>query len=593
MSLFLTEQMPPRNSEAYSEKIRAAFLAAAAGDALGWPFEPNNKRIGGVASVGTRDASAFQGWTRRQGTRFAAFEESISPGEYSDDTQLLVATARALRDGGQEWADRFARFELPAWLVYERGGGRSTKASARAWAEGVPPWASREPTRVRAYFASGGNGVAMRVLPHVLWAFTDDQLRRDVLTNGFLTHGHPRALVGALAYASAARIALVHTGKWNLGELIDRVQDSRRVWERPPDSREILSMLGSDVDRIFDDEFVLEWQTAVSEMNSALNHARHGVEHAILASDDAVLTELGAANSPTMGAGNASAAAAIYLASRYAAEPATGVRVAAVTRNADTDTLASMTGGLLGLMLGGEWIPHQWRDVQDSRFLARLATSLDVDLESHELSLGASMIDSWTERDARVLRDGLEDEKLSRRILGPLGPLETGQREPMRPLTRGIRAYRWQMKTHEGQTLYISKTQRQTGETSENEVRRSSPAAKSTKNTVPSRESTARAPSSADGIDAALRELLLHVPSELPVRVLLEALVTAYSATVRHVSGSPEMTLGSQTDAMVQELLVVAKNAQPFSVPVPAREAIAGLTVSLLLRSRSERKPAD
>ena len=74
------------------------------------------------------------------------------------------------------------------------------------------------------YFEAGGNGVAMRVLPHaVFYAGHDDpsQLVSDVFLDGIATHGHPRALVGAIAYAYAAWWYLRFQGTIAFGEVID------------------------------------------------------------------------------------------------------------------------------------------------------------------------------------------------------------------------------------------------------------------------------------------------------------------------------------------------------------------------------------
>jgi ADP-ribosylglycohydrolase len=88
-----------------NEKAQGAFLGAAVGDALGWPQEDRSSRIG--TPRGSRVGSpeyAFQQWIRRAGGRFYAHEEIILPGEYSDDTQLLICTARSLLHGAQ-WRD--------------------------------------------------------------------------------------------------------------------------------------------------------------------------------------------------------------------------------------------------------------------------------------------------------------------------------------------------------------------------------------------------------------------------------------------------------------------------------------------------------
>ena len=166
-------------------KAEGAFLALAAGDALGWPQEmPRNVR---------RDHSTkathveFKEWTRRSGGRFQPYEEIIRSGEYSDDTQLTLAVARSRTNHGPAWWKAFTRVELPLWMLYERGGGGATKRAAAAWTGGSPPWKSSKRESIGRYFEAGGNGVAMRVLPHALFlAGRDDPatLMHDVVLDG-------------------------------------------------------------------------------------------------------------------------------------------------------------------------------------------------------------------------------------------------------------------------------------------------------------------------------------------------------------------------------------------------------------------------
>ena len=61
--------------------------------------------------------------------------------------------------------------------------------------------------------------------------------------------------------------------------------------------------------------------------------------------------------------------AAIYLVSRYANNPVLGMKVPASSVGTDTDTIASITGGLLGMLCGTDWIPPEWTIVQDYKCL--------------------------------------------------------------------------------------------------------------------------------------------------------------------------------------------------------------------------------
>ena len=121
-------------------KAEGAFLALAAGDALGWPQEMPRNILGNRGNAGAH--VEFEEWRRRGGGRFHPFEEVIHSGEYSDDTQLTLAVARSRIHHCPAWWKAFTRIELPLWTLYERGGGGATKRAANAWAGGSPPWKS-------------------------------------------------------------------------------------------------------------------------------------------------------------------------------------------------------------------------------------------------------------------------------------------------------------------------------------------------------------------------------------------------------------------------------------------------------------------
>lgn len=208
------------------ERSEGMLLAAAVGDALGWPQEMRGGLIGGQKA---RDDMVpqprYQAWVRHGGSRFTGiYRDPVGAGEYSDDTQLLCSVARSCTLGDQ-WYRHLVEVELPTWLVYQRGGGRAVLAAASAWAEGRPPWLSASNSRARQavarYRDAGGNGVAMRIAPHVLRAHLgDENLQSRVFLDGLTTHGHPRALIGALIYASTLEVAYSSNRTLEYGELI-------------------------------------------------------------------------------------------------------------------------------------------------------------------------------------------------------------------------------------------------------------------------------------------------------------------------------------------------------------------------------------
>jgi hypothetical protein len=92
-----------------------------------------------------------------------------------------------------------------------------------------------------------------------------------------------------------------------------------------------------------------------------------------MSNPEATLERLGCADPKINGAGTVSAAAALYLASRFAARPQDGLLSAAFLRKADTDTLASLTAAILGALHDTHWLGNLAVGVQDADYIAQLA----------------------------------------------------------------------------------------------------------------------------------------------------------------------------------------------------------------------------
>lgn len=354
-----------------------AILGAACGDALGWP----NERVG-RSSFRDRQSQAslqeFTRWTRRSGGRYYPHEEVIEAGNYSDDTQLILCLARSLLRGNQWW-DYFCRIELPFWSLYERGGGGATKRSVDAWTDGVPPWSRERTTKdVKRYFDAGGNGVAMRVLPHVIFNANVENfacVAKNILLDGIATHGHPRALVGALAYGYALWGAIRRTGSLKFGEVVEDLLDNSIKWASLPEvGGAYYEWL--EAANLRDSTYEKLWKATVDEMTSLLETCRKELSKGAMSIDDDALRALHCFDKKISGAGTVATASAVFLASRYAPDPIHGLTKAAYAIGADTDTIASMTGGLLGTFSGSEWLSSLKNTVQDSKYLAEIATAL-------------------------------------------------------------------------------------------------------------------------------------------------------------------------------------------------------------------------
>lgn len=354
------------------ERARAAFVAAAVGDALGWPMEDRANRVGGTAKV--EPEPRLVPWRRREGGGYGGHEQRIPAGAYSDDTQLLLAVARS-RLRGEDWYRHLTEAELPVWLLYERGGGGALKRSARCWSHGRPPWdLEQKQEAVARYFGAGGNGAAMRCAPHVLVDGGADSfatVRESLDADALATHGHPRALVGSRVFAWALRWALGRDKGLGYGELLDRAIEAAPEWapppSPPPDWLEAQAKAAPG--------WEAAWSGAVDEALRYLGIAREGIAHGAIANDAKALERIGLYGEER-GAGTVTAAATLFLAARYTSQPQQGLLSAAFLRNTDSDTVAAMTGALLGGLAGGEWLGDLPRELQDARYLHAVATAM-------------------------------------------------------------------------------------------------------------------------------------------------------------------------------------------------------------------------
>lgn len=352
------------------DKQLSALVCAAVGDALGWPQEQNSKNI---SKKKPSKLDEFREWTRQDGGRFWGHPEVIQAGEYSDDTQLIIATARSLRYG-PSWGKYFSKVELPAWLSYERGGGGATKRAAEAWRKNRKPWdlEKENESSLEKYFTAGGNGVAMRILPHVFtkensWA----DIQHQVFLNGIFTHGHPRAILGALVYADSLMYLQNKNDTLKYGELIEYLIDRSDEWGTFPNVQKLDSWMNA-ANKVFNNNYLIIWNETKQEIINQLVIANQGLSKGALDIGNETLEKLGCFDKKVNGSGTVTATAAIYLASKYATSPKTAIVEAAHLNKADTDTLASMVGGLLGILHGTEFLPKSWLSVQDYTYFSTL-----------------------------------------------------------------------------------------------------------------------------------------------------------------------------------------------------------------------------
>lgn len=447
------------NLQSLAARSRGVFLGAAVGDALGWPQEQNSNIVGGNRNRYVDATPHFRDWERYGGGQYQKYIDLVPAGSYSDDTQLILATGRALQS--EDWFAALTRRELPLFLLYSRGAGGATLRACRTWATGPEPWVSgttqKSQKATELYFRAGGNGVAMRIAPHVITHATrpTEELVARVVQDGIATHGHPRALVGAAAYAVALHAMVNTKGTLEFGELPARVQ-ADKSWQSPEMLLTNVPSEWIDVAAVQTRDLLGSWTNTVNEMLGMLSLVEDVARAGTRGDDLGTLERLGAFDKKMNGSGTITAAAAIYLASRNAPRPMSGVLRAAFVKNADTDTLASMTGALLGALHGPDWLADLRARIQDREYIERMADDMTARALGEERPV-VEMKDSVHDRSLRRFRDQLQVGQGEGPVLLP--DMRQGRlvRDFELEPSGNTRAHRWVVET-EGQTLFIDQS---------------------------------------------------------------------------------------------------------------------------------------
>jgi ADP-ribosylglycohydrolase len=342
---------------AREQATRQSALWAAFGDALGFISELTDER-GLLWRTGTKRVENTKEWRRNIGGRFGV-EVVLPAGSYSDDTQLRLATSRAIRGDGNFDVESFAKIELVIWPAYALGGGRSSRAAATHLSRTDVNWFSNFfETSSASYLQSGGNGAAMRIQPHVWSARNlDDETDfvLDVLRNALCSHGHPRGIGGAVFHALCLATALRDKRVPGPPDWMEMVayfpklvraaneEDSLRsfwlpVWEERSNSSFEDCLLQASAEMRADIQLLSDFENEPSE-----------------AVYDSIVRALGADREEQKGSGLKTALIAAMAAWMFRKkEPLDAVVAAANMLLSDTDTIATMAGAILGCIAKGE-----------------------------------------------------------------------------------------------------------------------------------------------------------------------------------------------------------------------------------------------
>lgn len=315
------------------DRAAGVLLGAACGDALGVPYEFAARLSEGEVP-------------EMVGGGLGPYE----PGEYSDDTQMAVCVAQALRDHDEPRSDLALEQTARAFLTWRREGASDIGAqtanilgdterdlAARGVRGEEGAGAAETMARLSArMFGSGqrcaGNGSLMRTAPLAL-AHLDDphQLAETARLYSLLTHGDPLAAQACVLWCEAVRRAVVHGTYEGLHAGLDLLEaGARDTW-----SRYLAAAEGAPPSAFAPNGFVVP----------ALQAAWSAIVHTPVNADDP---------------------------DRYGAPVQAAVRA-----GDDTDTVAAIAGALVGARWGRSAIPkdylaavHGWPGYRDDGLTA-------------------------------------------------------------------------------------------------------------------------------------------------------------------------------------------------------------------------------
>ena len=285
-----------RPEAARTQRVIGAMVGSVVGDALGAPFE-----FGSPGQFTKRFPTRPPGLA---GEMVGGGSLGWQPGEWTDDTQMALHVAHSLlAQGGVDELDIFERFKR--WA----GGARDVGVQTAAVLRSGPPWE----TAAQEYFSrngrAAGNGSLMRTTPAAIYfASRDADVTADAARRiSALTHGDPAAGDGCVVFHLMVQAALAGDDPLDVisGALALMPESTREKWSTVLDAA---------------------WTPAAA-------------------------TEGNGAVWPTLGT-------AVW-ALRQGLTFEQAMRTV-IDLGGDTDTVACVTGGLLGATYGIQAIPSRW-----------------------------------------------------------------------------------------------------------------------------------------------------------------------------------------------------------------------------------------
>jgi ADP-ribosylglycohydrolase len=280
------------------ETSQAITYGAALGDALGWPIE----------FLPMRKIKAIYGPN--------GIQEPPDPALFTDDTQMTLALNEALVEAGEADIEALMEATVRRFVAWKNAPETDARKPGYTVVESVRLLEAGTHWR-ESGTATKGCGSAMRVSGVGFLYQTDpDRLREVAHHSGVITHSHATADAGTIAAAYLVKLALDGVAP---DDYLRRVAT-------------FVNGISEEVDvALLRVGHVLGW----TDEEAAINHIGKG-----WTADEAV-------------------ALSVYCVVRYPDDYPAAVRRAANIPG-DSDSVACITGGIMGARLGLESIPQDW-----------------------------------------------------------------------------------------------------------------------------------------------------------------------------------------------------------------------------------------
>lgn len=239
------------------------------------------------------------------------------PSLYTDDTQMTLALLEGVLEAGMNADDDTLMTAIGSRFVAWAQDVRPDRAPGTTCLSGIARYAAGIVWRESGILHSKGCGSAMRVAPlGYLYQHNEARLRHVTAQTSIITHRHSTAIAASVAAAYLVKLALdgVPVEQF-LGRVLAFIEDLDE------DCYRTLLRVGH----------VLSWGSE----ERALKHIGEGWE-----GDEAV-------------------ALALYCVLKFPKSYVDAVRRGANT-DGDSDSVASIAGGIMGARLGWEGLPHDW-----------------------------------------------------------------------------------------------------------------------------------------------------------------------------------------------------------------------------------------